>query len=124
MAQLESLDDQLEPASILFFNEPAAVTSGDVLGTPLRFLFGHDVYSVRDLEKLDTDALASMMARWRDDGRPVYWVGDSAILEDLGLTQGQPFQLNITSDYLEGLYDRRPSEVIEARWQLNFIPVD
>ena len=123
MAQLESLDNQLEPASILIFNEPAAVTSGDFLGTPLRFLFGHDIYSVRDLESLDTAALAKMMTRWRDSGRQVYWVGDGAILEDLGLALDQPIQATVASQNLEGVYDRKPSEIVEPRWQLNIIPV-
>jgi len=124
MAQLESIDNLLEPASILIFYEQAAITQGDTLGTPLRFLFGHDVYSVRDLETLDTAALARMMTRWRDSGRPVYWVGDSAILENQGLTLGTPVQVNIATQQLEGVYDRKPSKIIEPRWQLDIIPVN
>jgi 4-amino-4-deoxy-L-arabinose transferase-like glycosyltransferase len=124
VTQLESIDNLLEPASILIFNEQAAITKGDSLGTPLRFLFGHDVYSVRDLETLDVDALVGMMNRWRDSGRSVYWIGDSAILKDQGLILGQPVQVNIASQQLEGVYDRKPSEIVEARWQLNIIPVN
>jgi 4-amino-4-deoxy-L-arabinose transferase-like glycosyltransferase len=124
MAQLESIDNLLEPASILIFYEQTAITKGDTLGTPLRFLFGHDVYSVRDLETLDTAALARMMTRWRDSSRPVYWVGDSAILENQGLTLGTPVQVNIATQQLEGVYDRKPSKIIEPRWQLDIIPIN
>ncbi len=123
VAQLEMLDNQLEPASILIFDDQAAVTNGDVLGTPLRFLFGHEVFSLRDIESLDKAALARMIARWRKSGRPVYWVGEHAALEDEVLTLGPPLEVEIASQHLEGRYDRKPSEIVELRWQLNIYPV-
>lgn len=124
VAQLEMLDKQLEPASILIFDDQAAVTIGDVLGTPLRFLYGHEVFSVREIESLDTAALARMIARWRESGRSVYWVGDAAVLEDQALTLGPPLEVDIASQHLEGRYDRKPSEIVELRWRLSIFPVN
>jgi 4-amino-4-deoxy-L-arabinose transferase-like glycosyltransferase len=44
ISQISDLNDQLDPNSILVFNGDSAVTTGDIIGTPLQYLFGHSVY--------------------------------------------------------------------------------
>lgn len=74
LPQLTQLDAQLEPHAILLFNDPQPITQGDIVGTPLRFLFGHDVLSVREVSPEQMALLQAAIDRWIAGGRAVYWI--------------------------------------------------
>ncbi len=42
--QLDRFNTELSPHSVLIFGDSAPVGIGDLLGTPMRFLYGHDVF--------------------------------------------------------------------------------
>ncbi len=113
--QIDALDQQLDPNAILVFNDSAAVTTGDIIGTPLQYLYGHSVYSLRDEAALDKDAFQTAVTNWQQQGRTVYWIGDLAPID---LTAGQTMTVTIESQHLEGVYDRKPVNIIRPGWLL------
>lgn len=46
--QLEAVAQSLEPEAILVFNEPASATFSDTFGPPLKFIYGHDIATIRE----------------------------------------------------------------------------
>lgn len=48
VVQLETIANSLEPEAILVFNEPATSTFSDTFGPPLKFIYGHDVVTIRE----------------------------------------------------------------------------
>jgi 4-amino-4-deoxy-L-arabinose transferase-like glycosyltransferase len=113
--QVSALNEQLEPDSILIFNDAAAVTNGDIIGTPLQYLYGHSVYSLRDTVALDSQVFETAVAGWQQAGHSVYWIGDVGPLE---LTVENSFSEVIESEHLEGVYDRKPVNIVRPRWVL------
>ncbi|MFZ0546352.1 MAG: hypothetical protein WAM60_12985 [Candidatus Promineifilaceae bacterium] len=111
--QVAALDKQLDPNSILVFNDAAAVTTGDIIGTPLQFLYGHSVFSLRDPAALDSAAFQTAVAGWQQAGHTVYWVGD---LEPAGLLTDKTFTVTIETEQLEGVYDHKPTNIVRPRW--------
>ena len=124
ITQLEAMDEQLAANSILIFNDQSILPDGDFIGTPLRFLFGHDVFSIRDQDALDVAALRATIRQWRNTGRQVYWIGDATPLERLDLKGGAPFEVTIRSQQLEGRYDRKPEELSTPVWELYITPIE
>ncbi len=119
--QIATLSDQLDPNSILVFNDAAAVTNGDMIGTPLQYLYGHSVYSLRDPAALDSAAFQTAVARWQQADYSVYWVGD---LEPLTLLTEDPFTITIETQHLEGVYDRKPVNIVRPSWALSFSKIN
>ncbi len=68
IAQLDHLNEAVPPRSVLIFSDAASVGVGDMLGTPLRYLYGHDVFVVRDTKTLDPaqfiEAVPWLAAGW------------------------------------------------------------
>ena len=48
--QVAAINDDLVPGSVLIFNDQSPVGLGDFWGTPLKFIFGHDVFKVPSLD--------------------------------------------------------------------------
>jgi hypothetical protein len=113
--QVAALNEQLDPNSILVFNDAAAVTNGDFIGTPLQYIYGHSVYSLRDSAALDIEAFQTAVAGWQQAGHTVYWIGD---LEPAAMTAEQRFTVTIETQHLEGVYDRKPVNIVRPRWVL------
>lgn len=117
LPQLAQLNAQLEPRAILLFNDPQSITQGDTIGTPLRFLFGHDVLSIRQLDAGHLALLETAIAGWLDDGRAVYWVQTPAAetaLTPATMTYVTTFRLETTQ--LEWTYDHRPETIQPMVW--------
>ncbi len=122
--QMRQLNELFAPRSVLLFSDPALIGMGDLLGTPLRFLFGHDVYAVRDLEALEAGDLDGAVARWQASGRSVYWVSvpnglpwrGHAPLEDVR-------EFTFEAVVLENTYDHKPSRVEVAPWPITIARV-
>jgi hypothetical protein len=117
--QIAQIDMLLSPESVLIFDDQSAVTTGDIIGTPLHFLYGHDVYSIRAPEDLDQDVLADAIDNWRQAGRDVYWVGFPGSAQLLGLVATPLENVTIKTQQLEGSYDRKPVAILDATWSLN-----
>ncbi|MBK8987158.1 MAG: glycosyltransferase family 39 protein [Chloroflexi bacterium] len=47
VAQLEMLHGRLNPDAIILITEPASTVFADTFGVPLRFLYGHDIATIR-----------------------------------------------------------------------------
>jgi len=117
IAQMDELNSRLAPHSVLIFDDQAAVGQGDFLGTPLHFLYGHDVFSLRRPERLATGQLDRQIERWRAEHRQVYWWGPSQNTHGLG-----DYTLEYQGDYqislvvLETPYENRPTQRITVGW--------
>jgi hypothetical protein len=125
-AELDQFNAALLPHSVLVFNDPAAVGAGDVLGTPLRFLYGHDVFTLRDPWAIEPEAFDETVRSWQASGRAVYWVGTAGGNpypgKDTQLTR--PVEIDLAASALENAYDHKPSAIFDARWQLSLAKVD
>jgi 4-amino-4-deoxy-L-arabinose transferase-like glycosyltransferase len=119
LAQLENLDKQLEKDSVLIFNDSSLISQGDLLGTPLRFLFGHDVFTLRHAELLDEVAFRKTIEGWLANGRQVYWIGDPEVLSSYDLDPGSTVQATISSYHLEASYDKKPEQLANPIWILD-----
>ncbi|MGH2537382.1 MAG: hypothetical protein ACRDHL_08320, partial [Candidatus Promineifilaceae bacterium] len=118
IAAFERLDSRLPAGSVLLFNDQSPITAGDILGTPLRFLYGHDVFSLRRPDALDWDALGRQLVAWQAAGRSVFWLGDPEPAAQQGWQLGPGEQVVIRDAYLEGRYDRRPAAIISQEYAL------
>jgi hypothetical protein len=115
--QLTAIESELRPNSVLIFNDQSPVGLGDIWGTPLKFIFNHDVFTLRDPEILHDPRLVEMIEIWQNNGRPVVWIGDSSWLDENGfpyLTQSQ----EIHSQRLESSYEHKPQEIVPVTWIL------
>lgn len=119
VTQLNELSQQFEPGAVLLFNDPAPIGQGDILGTPLRFIFGHDVLTLRDRTQLDTGLFEEQLRQWQQADRPIYWVMVPNGTEWPSVSwQVEPVgSYTIQTTALENVYDRRPTAVITQTWQ-------
>lgn len=123
LAQVAALEAELPTEAILLFNDQSPVGQGDFWGTPLRFLFGHEAYTIRDPLILEGDALAQTIEVWQNNGRAVVWFGDPAWLIAQGFTfRERPF--TIASQRLESSYERKPQQVIYETWPFRVAILD
>ena len=118
IAQMDALNAQLRPHSVLIFGDPAPVGSGDFIGTPLHFLYGQDVFTLRDLQALDRERLDQTLDRWQAEKRAIYWITGTSP-EQWPLASWQLCDIiryKIETVALEGTYDRRPAALISSSW--------
>ncbi len=123
-AQLAELNAQLVPNSIIIFQEEAPVGVGDFVGTPLRFLFGHDVYKIYNSEAPLPAKLVETIEGWQNNGRTVYWVGNPEWLAANNLPYRTQITQTISSQSLEGVYERKPSKIVTNNWQIQLSIID
>ena len=117
-AQVEQLNATFQPHSVIIYYDPAPVGLGDLFGTPLRFLYGHDIVIVRSLERLDRDAFQQLVSNWQADGRSVYWVTPDGDFR-WPLPIGQVHELlrwPTHTKMLEATYERRPAQFVDLEW--------
>jgi hypothetical protein len=119
LPQLNQFDDQIAPGSILIFNDPAPISQGDFIGTPLRFLKGHNVLTLRDPNALDEQQFAQTLRQWQAQGHAIYWLqvpgGFEWPLPDWHLNETGPYDIQTTA--LEGSFYHRPTQIKTPRWQ-------
>lgn len=116
-AQLNALNDTLEPASVLLFYDGVPIGNGDFFGTPLRFIYGHDAFAIRDPSLVNDADLVRAVKLWQNSGRAVYWIGDPAWPVEQGLAVDTT-EYVLTSSRLEQSYDHKPATVIPDTWRL------
>jgi hypothetical protein len=118
ISQLDRFSADLPPHSILIFGDSNPVSVGDLLGTPLHFLYGHDVYTLRDAGDLDRARFAAAIRGWQLAGRTVYWIGmpGGPSWPLTSPTPGPPADYQIESTVLEHAYDHKPTTLsVETR---------
>jgi hypothetical protein len=125
IAQLDRLNASLAPRSVLIFNDSAAVGIGDFVGTPLRFLYGHDVFVLRDPVALTTAGFTARVAEWQAQDRTVYWaaVAGGHTWPAAGLGLSPPQEQQLTGLVLEGSYEHKPQQIVPVVWTVSFAQV-
>jgi hypothetical protein len=118
--QLDRFNAELPPHSVLIFGDAAPVGAGDMLGTPLRFLYGHDVFTLRDPGVLDDTRFAEAVAAWQRAGRTVYWIGvpGGPPWPAINHTPGTSTEYRFEVSVLEGAYDHKPTALNMVKWQI------
>lgn len=121
--QLAALEAELPPDSVLLFNDQAPVGRGDFWGTPLKFIYGHDVFTLRSPPETDSRRLAQTINSWQNSGRTVVWIGDPAWLAENGFDFQEQVHV-IESRRLEGSYEHKPREIVQVQWVLPTAPLE
>jgi hypothetical protein len=125
LGQFNQLNEQLEPASILIFANPADgfINFGDTVGGPLRFFYGHDVLLLRQQDAYAAADLLTQLEGWLAAGRAVYWIGElPAPYNQLAPTA--PGRFTITSQALERSYDHKPTVIVPQQWEFTFYQLE
>ena len=122
---LASLDRTLEPGAVVLMDDQSAVGLGDVIGTPLRYIFNHPVFVLRAPEALPPGWLSAAIADWQHRGRSVYMIGDA--VKDLTVIAVLPIadktRLTFEVRVLEPTYTQFPDRVVPTRYDLNVYKV-
>lgn len=116
-AQIAALNDQLEPNSVLLWNDQSPVTLGDQLGAPLWLQYGHSVFVLRQPTAVTDAQLGRTIEQWQNSGRTVYWVGDPTWL----VVQERPFTPQpfiISGQIQEAVTTHKPTAVWPFVWEL------
>ncbi len=119
LPQIDQLAGQIAPDSILIFNDPTPISQGDIIGTPLHFLKGYDVLTLRDPEALDSQEFDKLLRQWQKQNRTIYWIkvpnGYDWPLSERPLTAVGQYDIKAT--VLENTYERRPSLLVTWHYQ-------
>jgi 4-amino-4-deoxy-L-arabinose transferase-like glycosyltransferase len=115
--QFRVLNSALEPRSVLFLGGYTAGSQGDVIGTPLQYLYGHDVFVLRDPELLSHPLMVPTMSQWLDEGRAIYFLTNGrdpmTLPPGWSAEPGVDFRFSLAA--LEHTYDRFPTQIITHR---------
>ncbi|MCU0500159.1 MAG: hypothetical protein MUC51_00070 [Anaerolineae bacterium] len=121
IAQFDRLSAAFEPSSVLIFNDPAPVGIGDFVGTPLRFLYGQTVFTLRNPKALDAARFEETVRRWNAEGHAVYWIavegGFPWPSPALPLLPAEAHQLS--GQMLENTYDHKPQRLNDFVWRFS-----
>ncbi len=97
---LRDFEHTLDPDSVVLMYDQATVGMGDVIGTPLHFLFDHPVFVLRTADALTSGGLQADIARWRQAGRTVYVIGAANIRDCVGVRVGTCQPLHVCHHHL------------------------
>ena len=116
--KLDRLSAELPPHSVLIVGDSAPVGVGDMLGTPLRFLYGHDVFVVRDTTALNDAQFTEAIRKWQQAGSSVYWIGmpGGPAWPAIDISLGPPADGQIDVVALEYAYDHKPTALSPLKW--------
>ena len=125
-AALAQLDRELEPGAIVLFDDQSAVGIGDVVGTPLRFIFEHPVFVLRNPQAVTPEELHALIKDWQQQGYMVYIMsrgGKAATVADtLPLDEMQAFTFDAA--VLQQTYTEYPNKVVPVQYHLNVAVVE
>ena len=122
--QLAQLNTQFDSNAIILFNEEEPVGVGDFVGTPLRYIFAHDVYKIHPSPEPIPDVLVDTIKSWQNNGRTIYWIGDTTWLAENNVPHAAAAEHTITTQALEGVFDRKPTQVNPVTWQLSIVQIE
>ncbi len=117
LQQLALINEDLPAHSILLFNEQTPVGIGDFWGTPLKYIFDHDAFKIRDEALLNQSPLAETIEFWQNSGRTVVWIGDPHWLSAQGFAYESVTYL-IESRQMESSYEHKPQQIVPVSWKL------
>jgi len=119
IGQLDRFTATLPAHSILIFGDNAPVGIGDGLGTPLRFIYGHDALTLRNSDTLNRAAFAETIRGWQRAGRRVYWaaVPDRSAWPLSEAMLGPATMHSFETMILEHAYVLNPDLVATEKWQ-------
>lgn len=119
IGQLDRFAATLPAHSVLIFGDDAPVGAGDILGTPLRFIYGHDVLTLRSSEALNREAFAETIRGWQHAGRRVFWAAvperSAWPLADAWLEPAT--ERHFETSILEHTYDHKPTLIVTEEWR-------
>jgi len=115
--QFRVLNSALEPRSVLFLGGDTAGSQGDVIGTPLQYLYDHDVFVLRDPKVLSNPLLVPTLSQWLDEGRAIHFLtnGRDPIILPPGWSAEPQLDFRFSLAALEHTYDRFPAQIITHR---------
>jgi hypothetical protein len=119
-AALAQLDRELAPGAIVLFDDQSPVGVGDVIGTPLRFIFDHPVFVLRDPRAVTPASLRALVQDWQQQGYPVYVMSQAneevSLKNVLPLAEARQFKLDAT--VLQPTYTDYPNQVVPVLYNL------
>lgn len=107
IGQMDALASGLPEGAILLFNDQSPVGEADIWGTPLRFVYGFDVFALRQSPESISPALVETIKTWQNNGRPVVWVGAPDWLGEQGIVY-RTEEIALARRRLESSYERKP----------------
>jgi 4-amino-4-deoxy-L-arabinose transferase-like glycosyltransferase len=120
IAAMTDLNRQLAPGAIVLLDDQSPVGFGDVVGTPLRFIFEHPVFVLRNPQTVTPEALRALVRDWQQREYPVYVISQTdktvSVADSLPLGAAQRFVLDTT--VLQPTYTDYPNQVTSARYDL------
>jgi hypothetical protein len=120
LAALTQWNEQLAPGAILLFDDQNPVGLGDFIGTPLRFIFDHPAFVLRNPRAVTSDALRALVRGWQQQGRAVYvlseTIKDVSIREVLPLGEAQHLAYETT--VLMPTYTDYPDQIMFKKYDL------
>lgn len=125
IAQLTALNAQLDPNAIIVINEPAESDFADRFGTPLRFIFGHDVAIIRGEGDEIRPFFNDLIAQAKEQKRPLQLLAvdaiNTAVRESVTL---QPVtMIPIELQMLINTFDEYPSVVQTAYYGIEIYDI-
>ena len=109
--QIDTLAERMPLDAVLLFNDQAAVGQGDIWGTPLKFVYGHDVYSLRQPPGDVAPSLVETIKTWQNSGRTVVWIGDSGWLDEQSIAYHTE-SVTLSRESLESSYFYKPQAIV------------
>jgi hypothetical protein len=115
---LRDFERTLDPDSVVLMYDQAPVGTGDIIGTPLHFLFDHPVFVLRTADALTAGGLHADLERWRQAGRTVYVLGDAntSIASAYALEPASRFTYAAT--ILQPTYTQYPDQLSPIQYDL------
>lgn len=106
--QLTAFNAQLQPDSIVIMSEPSESILADNFGVPLRFMFNHDVATIRTDDSAASDFLERLLAKAAAAQRPVQLIAANpiapAVRSSLQLQPRSTFEIRLSA-LLSTFYD-------------------
>lgn len=97
---------------VILFNDDLPVSTGAILGTPLRYIYGYIVFDLQE-EHADIEQLSAQAKRWHDGGHRVLVAfgpnGAPGIFPASQLTPVVAFHLDVPM--LESSYEHFPQQI-------------
>lgn len=111
--QVTSLNDRLKSDAIIVINEPIKSMFSDQVGVPLRFIFGHDVATIRSRNEEIKPFVSRMLEYADEQDRPVQLIAINpiapALREALSLEPIEMFPIKLRR--LQHTFDEYPSDI-------------
>ena len=125
VAEVRALNEKLEPGALVIISEPPESIFADTFGVPLRFIFGHDIATIRADDPQVLSFIEDMRAHAVSQGRPLQLIAVEAIpatvRNNLSLQPLEMFPARF--ELLEGTFTSYPSTIQTAYYGIELYDV-